>query len=117
MYMHTFILHHIGKVEGSRFYFLENYIATACASAFSYFSVPHACCWWFIWKAFDVFVCVFCVDNNSCCVCSLAYLFHTHDICSCSFCLLFVVLNDIYHARNCENISLGIFIETIRNSI
>ena len=47
------------KAEGLHSRFLENSIATTCISAFSYLSVPHACCCWFIWKVFDVFVSVY----------------------------------------------------------
>ena len=36
--------------------FLQNSIAKACVCAFSNLSVPHACCYWLIWKMFDTFV-------------------------------------------------------------
>ena len=42
-------------------------LAKASVCAFSSLSVPHFCGYWFIWKAFDVFV--YCVQANSCCVC------------------------------------------------
>ena len=36
--------------------FSEKSIAKASICAFSYLSVPHVCCCWFIWKAFNVCV-------------------------------------------------------------
>ena len=39
------------QVEGLCSRRLENSIA--------YLSIPHACCYWFIWKLFDVFVSVY----------------------------------------------------------
>ena len=49
-YTYAFSLQNILKVEGSR--------------AFSYLSVPHACCCWFIWKVFDVFVSVYATRSS-----------------------------------------------------
>ena len=47
------------EAGGSRSRLLQNSIATACICAFSYFFVPcfpHACCYWFTFIGFDVFV-------------------------------------------------------------
>ena len=55
----AFSLQNVLKVEGSRSRLLENSLATACICAFSYLSVPHSCCCWFIWKVFDEFVNVY----------------------------------------------------------
>ena len=66
------------KVEGSWSRLLENSTAKACICAFSYLSVPHAYCYWFIWKVFDVFVYTLTF------VAFVAfYLFHAHDLCFC----------------------------------
>ena len=67
---------------------------SACACAFSHLSAPHTC-WWFIWKVFYILV-YYCVGFLYICV---IYLFHAHDLCSCSFCLLFLVLNDVRSFR------------------
>ena len=58
LYTHAFSLQNVLKVEVSRSRLLENSIATTCICAFSYLSVPHACCYWFICKVFDVFISV-----------------------------------------------------------
>ena len=47
---------------------------------------PHACCYWFAcWM--DLLVC------------TLPLVVHAHDLCSCSFCLLFLIINDIKSLR------------------
>ena len=65
-----------------------------------------ACCYWFTWIVFDVFVSVDFVRNVSYCVCFhcflVIYLFYTPEFCSGSFCLLFsceMILGSL-HLRN-----------------
>ena len=98
LYAHTFNLQNVLKVYNSWYRLLKN-----CVCAFSYLSVPLAYCWWFIWKAFNVFGSVFCVHTAFYCVWFLCedvmYVFSTHDLCFCSFCLLLLVLNDIRSIR------------------
>ena len=87
--------HNIIKVEISSFRLLENSIATACICSFSYLNISHACCCQLIRQVFDVFVvCAFCAHIASCCV-IVIYLFRVHDLCFCSLCLLFLMLNEI----------------------
>ena len=62
LYMHVFSLQNVLKVKGSRSHLLENSIATSCLCSFSYLSVAHTCCCWFIWKVFDVY----CVLRTHC---------------------------------------------------
>ena len=43
------------------------------------------------------------------CIVNTLPLFRAHDLCSCSFCLLFVMLNDIRSFPFCDNIIYSIF--------
>ena len=92
LYMHIFSLQNVLKVECSHCCIGEISIVTACLCAFSYLSVPYACCWWFIWKVFWYYV-----DTISCCVCFLCVciscLFHTHGLCSCRFFFIIISVN------------------------
>ena len=54
--MYPFGLSNVLKVEGSGSRLLEKSMATTCICAFLYLPVTYACCCWFIWKVFDVFV-------------------------------------------------------------
>ena len=47
------------EVEGLCSRLLENFIATVGTCAFAYVYFPNVCCWWLIWKVFDVFILVY----------------------------------------------------------
>ena len=56
LYTDAFSLQNVLNVEGSWSRLLENFIAKAFVCAFSFLSALHVCCYWFMWKVFDVFV-------------------------------------------------------------
>ena len=97
---HAFSLQNILNVEGLRSCLLENSIANACICAFWY---PSSLLLLVIWNVFDVYVSVYRVHIAFCCVrfrcVCVFYLFHTHGLCFCSICLLFLMLNDITSFR------------------
>ena len=87
-------------VEDKRSRLLESSIVTTCVCACLYLSIPIACCCWFIWNVFNVFVSVYlCLLLRLLSLC-VRYLSLTYSwSLSFSFCLLFLVLKDIRSFR------------------
>ena len=63
---YVFSLQNVLNLEGSWSRLFEESIAKAYVCAFSYLSVPHNCCYWFIWKMFDIFVSMYYVHEDMC---------------------------------------------------
>ena len=78
------------EVDRSGFRLHENSFTIVWYNTFENLSNPHSCCWFTC--SIYLSVCI-CVRIASCCVrfhyVFDIYFFQTHDLCSCSFCLLF----------------------------
>ena len=73
-----------------------------CADSYTcLFLFPSCCCYWFTYIVFEVFVSVYFVHIVSCCVQDI-FVLHSHDLCSCSFWLLFTseTILGRFHLRN-----------------
>ena len=95
LYVHTFSLQNV--LAFSRELYRDRLYMCILILVCPFF--PYACWFWFTWIVFDVIVsvCLCRVQLGSCWV-ILIYLFHAHDLCSCSFCLLFFMKKGIQYS-------------------